>query len=112
MKLRRWDIVFVPVDGKDTTGHPAVVLSHEARLDDVRMERINVLVGSKKQPGETAREHQVVLNSAEGLEFSTLVDCAFIYTVRKSAILRLAGAVGYVRRTEIQRKVRAYLGLG
>ena len=112
MKLRRWDIVFVPVDDKDTTGHPAVVLSHEARLDDGRMERINVLVGSKKQPGETAREHHVVLNSAEGLEFSTLVDCAFIYTVRKSAILRLAGAVGYVRRAELQRKVRAYLGLG
>lgn len=112
MKLRRWDIVFVPVDAKDAAGHPAVVLSHEARLDDARLERINVLVGSKKQPGETVREHQVVLNSADGLEVSTLVDCAFIYTVRKSAILRLAGAVSYVRRAEIQRKVRAYMGLG
>jgi hypothetical protein len=112
VNLRRWDIVFVPADDKDRVGHPAVVLSHEGRLADPRMERINVLMGTKKQPAESAREHQVVLNGADGLEFLTLLDCAFIYAARKSAILRSAGTVGFHRRQEIQRKVRAYLGLG
>jgi hypothetical protein len=112
VKLRRWDIVFVPVDDQDTAGHPAVVLSLETRLDDARLERINVLVGSKRPPAEFVREHQVLLDRADGLDFATVVDCAFIYTVRKSAILRLAGSVGWTRRTELQRKVRAYLELG
>ena len=112
MNLRRWDVVFVPADEKDAVGHPAVVLSHEARLTNTKMERINVLMGTKKQPAEQAREHHVVLNSADGLEFMTLIDCAFIYTVRKGAILRSAGSVSHNRRKEIQRKVRAYLGLG
>jgi len=80
------------------------------------MERINVLMGSKKQPAEQpaeqAREHQVVLNSADGLEFMTLFDCAFVYTIRKSTIMRAIGSVSLERRKEIQRKVRAYLGLG
>lgn len=112
MNLRRWDVVFVPADEKDTVGHPAVVLSHEARLTNPKLERINVLVGTKKQSAEQVREHQVVLNSADGLEFLTLFDCAFIYGVRKNSILRTAGAVSHNRRQEIQRKVRAFLGLG
>lgn len=112
MKLRRWDIVFVPAGPKDTTGHPAVVLSPESRLDNPQMERVNVLMGTKKQPAEAAREHQVVLNGADGLDHLTLVDCGFIYTVNKSTINRIAGLVSYTRRAEIQRRVRAYLGLG
>lgn len=112
MNLHRWDIVFVPADEKDRVGHPAVVLSHVARLTNPKMERINVLMGTKKQPAESAAEHQVVLNGADGLDFLTLLDCAFIYTARKSAILRAAGTVSFYRRQEIQRKVRAFLGLG
>ena len=102
----------MPADEKDRVGHPAIVLSHEARLADARMERINVLMGTKKQPAESAREHQVVLNGADGLEFLTLVDCAFVYSARKSAVLRSVGVVSFHRRQEIQRKVRAFLGLG
>ncbi len=89
-----------------------MVLSHETRLANPKMERINVLMGTKKQPAESVREHQVVLNGADGLEFLTLVDCAFVYAVRKSAILRTVGVVSFHRRQEIQRRVRAFLGLG
>jgi len=46
------------------------------------------------------------------LEHLTQVDCSLVYVARKASIIRLAGAVGYERRREIQRKVRAYLGLG
>ena len=112
MNLRRWDLVFVRMDEKDSVGHPAVVLSHEARLANPKIDRINVLAGTKKQPGESAREHHVILNAADGLEFLTLVDCSFVYVVRKTAILRSSGTVALERRNEIQRKLRAYLGLG
>lgn len=112
MKLRRWDVVFVRVEPSDATGHPGVVLSHDGILDDAKQNRINVVVGTKKQPAQSAGAHHVVLNSADGLEFLTLVDCSLVYVARKGAILRTAGAVSHHRRQEIQRKVRAYLGLG
>jgi PemK-like, MazF-like toxin of type II toxin-antitoxin system len=110
--LSRWDVVFVPASDSDQFGHPAIVLSHEVRLENPRLDRINVLMGTKKQPAEFARDHHVVLNGADGLEFLTLVDCSFVYVVKKSTVRRLAGRVTLERRKEIQRKTRAYLGLG
>jgi hypothetical protein len=112
VKLRRWDVVFVRVEGSESEGHPGVVLSEQSMLDDPRQLRINVLMGTKKQPAQGAGTHHVLLNSADGLDFLTLVDCSFVFTARKSAILRSAGTVSLHRRQEVQRKVRAFLGLG
>lgn len=112
MNLHRWDVVFVPAHDKDAAGHPAVVLSPPDLLDDSRQGRINVLVGTKKQPAETVKAHQVVLNGADGVEFSTLINCALVYQVRKASILRTAGAVSHARRGPIAARVRAALGLG
>ena len=110
--LYRWDVVFVRADEKDAVGHPAVILSPDDVLSDSRQQRINAVVGTKKQPAEAARGHHVVLNGADGLEFLTLVDCSLVYLVRKASVLRRAGSVTVHRRQEIQRKVRACLGLG
>lgn len=112
MKLRRWDVVFLRVDPNDATGHPAVVLSSEGILGDAKLDRFNVVVGTKKQPAENAAAHHVILNGADGLEFLTLVDCSLVFVARKSAVIRSAGIVALNRRQEIQRKVRAFLGLG
>lgn len=110
--LRRWDVVFVRADENDRTGHPAVVLSGENSLEDPRQHRFNVVVGTKKPPAAANGSHQVVLNGADGLEHLTQVDCSLVYVVRKTSVIRLAGAVSFERRREIQRKVRSYLGLG
>lgn len=112
MNLHRWDIVFVPAHEKDAVGHPAVVLSPPDILSDPRQHRINVLVGSKKQPAETIKTHQVVLNEADGLEFSTLLNCALVYQVRKVNVRRSVGAVSHGRRGAIATRVRAALGSG
>ena len=112
MNLHRWDIVFVPAHEKDAVGHPAVVLSPPDILSDPRQGRINVLVGTKKQPAEQARHHHVVLDAADGLEFTTLVDCSLVYVARKTSILRTGGVVTVHRRQQIQRGIRSYLGLG
>jgi hypothetical protein len=110
--MRRWDIIFVQADEKDTTGHPGVVLSHEDMLDDPRHHRFNVVMGSKKSPAVAGAPRHVILNGADGLEFTTLIDCGLVCVVRKSSVIRTAGAVSWERRKEIQRKIRAYLGLG
>jgi mRNA-degrading endonuclease toxin of MazEF toxin-antitoxin module len=112
VNLNRWDVVFVPADEKDGVGHPAVVLSPPDILSDPRQTRINVLVATKKQPAETVRTHQVILNGADGLEFMTLVNCALIFQVRKDKILRSAGIVSHARRGAIATRLRSALGLG
>ena len=112
MKLSRWDIVFVPADEHDAIGHPAVVLSPPDILDDPRHNRINVLVGTKKQSAESTKAHQVILNGADGLEFATLVNCALVYQVRKANVIRRAGAVSHAQRGAIATRVRSALGLG
>ncbi|NBR10558.1 MAG: hypothetical protein EBT98_13095 [Opitutaceae bacterium] len=112
MTYRRWDIVFVRVDEKDATGHPAVVLSSDDVMADDKQQRFNVVTGTKKQPAENARHHHVILDAADGLTFSTLVDCSLVYVARKSSVLRSGGSVTVHRRQQIQRAVRGYLGLG
>lgn len=112
MILRRWDIVFARLDDSDTAGHPAIVLSHDARLNAPEAQRINVLFGSKKRPAEATGDHHALLNGADGLDFLTAVDCSFIHVIRKSSIVRSGGYVSLERRRDIQRKIRACLGLG
>jgi hypothetical protein len=112
VNLRRWDIIFVRADDKDSTGHPGVVLSAPDMLDDPKHHRINVVMGSKKSPAYPAEPRHVLLNGADGLEFLTLIDCGFVVVARKASILRLVGSVTLERRREISRKIRAYLGLG
>lgn len=112
MILNPWDVVFLRVDERDETGHPAVVLSCLDLLRDETQPRLNLLAGSKRPPAYAIRPHQVMLNGADGLEFSTLVDCSMVYVATKAKVMRSAGSVSYERRREIARKVRGALGLG
>ncbi len=112
MTIRRWDIVFLRTDERDIAGHPAVVLSSDDVMADIRQQRFNVLVGTKKQPAENARHHQVILDEADGLGLPTLIDCSLVYVAKKPSVIRSAGSVTVHRRQQIQRAVRGYLGLG
>jgi len=109
--MNRWDVVFLRTEEKERDGHPAVVLSPSDILDDPRQQRFNVILGTKKQPAEQARQHHVILDDADGLEFPTLVDCSFVYVARKASILRSTGSVTIYRRQQMQRLLRGYLGL-
>jgi hypothetical protein len=89
-----------------------VILSGENTLEDPKQLRFNVVLGSKKPPAASTADHQVLLNGADGLEHLTQVDCSLVYVARKSSIIRSTGNVSLARRREIQRRIRAYLGLG
>lgn len=112
MNFQRWDIVYLRTDDKDRDGHPAVVLSSDDVMADPKQQRFNAVTGTKKQPAQEARHHHVILDAADGLEFVTLVDCSLVYVARKTSIIRASGQVTVHRRQQIQRGIRAYLGLG
>lgn len=107
IELRQWAVVRVRFRASDRDEHPAVVISNDEHCDDPRVRRVNLLYGTKISAGNPARAHQVLLNSAEGLEFLTAVDCSYFYTVEKDAILATVGAVGPERRRALKRTIIA-----
>jgi len=111
MNLDRWEIVFARESDSDLVGHPAVILSGPDILSDGRQLRFNALMGTKRPPAAKVLPHQVLLDQADGLEFTTLLNCSLVYVVRKNSILRRAGIVSHMRRAEIARRVRASLGI-
>ena len=112
MTYHRWDILFLKLEDNDRVGHPAVVLSSDDIMCDERHHRFNVLTGTKKEPAENARNHQVILGEPDGLPLPTVIDCSMVFVARKASIPRSSGSVTLHRRQQIQRIVRGYLGLG
>ena len=111
--LRQWDVVRVRIRPTDQDLHPAVVFSRTAVCTDDRKQTINVLYGSTKRPAGEIGPTDVALNSADGLERLTLVNCDHLYTVRKDAVESRLGSVGYERRRVLCRTVaRAFAFVG
>jgi hypothetical protein len=109
--VHQWDIMQVRLNPRDRDSHPAVVISCEEDCLDARRLRINVLFGSKRQPAATTEAWQVQLNGADGLEFSTVVDCGLFYLVDKAACVTTVGRVALERRRQIGRKICEVLRL-
>ncbi len=105
LPLRQWEVVKVRINPQDRDEHPALVIS----ADDVcaSAPRVNVLYGTTRRAGQTARPHQAVLNGAEGLDHATLFSCGHFYQIAPGAVTGRYGSVGPVRRREIARKIIA-----
>jgi hypothetical protein len=107
VELRQWAVVRVRFRPSDRDEHPAVIVSNDEHCADFRLTRLNVLYGTKTSPGNPPRVHQTVLNSAEGLDLPTAVDCSYFYTVEKDSITAAVGIVGLERRRALKRTVIA-----
>jgi len=109
--MQQWDIVRVRLNPRDRDLHLAVVISCEEDCLDPRVSRINVLYGSKRQPAAALDSWQTQLNGADGLEYSTVIDCGLFYLVDKSACVSIMGRVSHERRRQIGRKICEILRL-
>ncbi|MGD1031686.1 MAG: hypothetical protein ABSA05_11135 [Opitutaceae bacterium] len=109
--MHQWEIIRVRLNAKDRDAHPAVVISCEEDCLDPEMLRVNVLYGSKRAPAASLAPWQVHLNSADGLEFATAVDCGLFYLVEKSTCSPAVGQVSLERRLQIGRKICEVLRL-
>ena len=96
--MKQWDIW--TCDFADAGPHPAVVVSHPDRV--TRAPLVNVLIGSSQQASRMARENEVVLNGADGLEWETLVE--------KERLYRRRGTVGAARRRALVQRINACFG--
>ena len=92
--MKQWEIW--TCDFADAGPHPAVIVSHPDRV--ARAPLVNVLIGSSQRATRPARENEVVLNGADGLDWETLVKCDLMYLVEKAQLHQRRGSVAPVRR--------------
>lgn len=104
--MKQWDIWTCDFD--DAGPHPAVIVSHPDRV--ARAPLVNVLIASSQKADRPARENEVVLNGADGLDWETLVKCDLMYLVEKDRLVRRRGAVTASRRRALVQRMNACFG--
>jgi len=108
--FRQWDVVKVRINPNDRDEHPAIVLSPN-EVAAGRPDRMNVIYGSTKRPGESLLPGQILLDEADGCDHLTVFDCAFYPVVKKSAISAKLGAVSSGRRRHLHQTIAGALRL-
>jgi mRNA-degrading endonuclease toxin of MazEF toxin-antitoxin module len=104
--VKPWDIYTWDFPGAGS--HPAVVLGVDERVK--LKPRVNVLLCSSKRAGRSAEIHEVMLDTADGLDWETLCKCDLLYAVEKSQLTRRRGRVIRERRSQIAGRVIRTLG--
>jgi len=109
--VRQWDIVRFRIRPQDSEFHPGVVVSGEEWCASNLTTNLNVLACTKRVPAVAVRPYQVMLNSADGLEFPSAVDCRFFHIVAKAGVHEVIGRVSAERRRAIGRRINEVLRL-
>lgn len=104
--MKQWDICTYAFPGAGE--HPAVIVSHPLRVE--RKETVEVLLCTTLRAGHTPGPHEVILNGADGLNWSTLCRCDLIYSVPRQHLTGLRGIVATERRRDIIRNIVASHG--
>ena len=94
-----WDFNF-PVKG----AHPVVLISHPDRCAHAKT--LNVLFCTSQRQSRQPYESEIMLDSADGLNWETFCDCSVMYLVESAALTNRRGVVTHQRRNAIRDKIR------
>jgi len=81
--------------------HPVVIVSHPARV--ARKEFVEILDCSSQRANRPAQDHEVVLDTSDGLDWATFCKCDCIYAVPRNELVRHRGTVALERQRRIVR---------
>lgn len=87
---------------------PVVIVSHPARA--ARKDFVEVLDCSSRRASRPARENEVLLDQADGLDWETFCKCDLIIAVPRMELKRARGSVVLERRRQIVRTMIATHG--
>jgi hypothetical protein len=94
---------------KNSDEHPAVLLGTDER---VRLKpRVCVLLCSSPRANRKPELHEVLLDTAHGLNWETLCKCDVVYAVSKGELVQRRGVVTPAPRRAIAERVIRGLGL-
>ena len=88
--------------------HPVVIVSHPARA--ARKEFVEILDCSSQRANRSPQEHEVVLNTSDGMDWPTFCKCDCIYAVPRNELKRLRGTVILERQRQLIRTMIAAHG--
>lgn len=104
--MKQWDIWTCDFAGAGP--HPAIIVSHPDRV--TRAPLVNVLIASSQKTRRPARENEVILNGADGLDWEALVRYDLMYLVEEERLYRRRGGVGTARRRALVQRHNACFG--
>ena len=100
--MKAWDIFsYTPPDFPEP--HPVVIISHPDRV--ARKPIVSIIACSSHRAGRPATADEVILDTADGLDWPTLCFCDVFYGVRKSELINQRGHVTEERRMQIIRTI-------
>ena len=88
--------------------HPVVIVSHPVRA--ARKEFVEILDCSSQRAHRPARDHEVVLDAGDGMDWPTFCKCDCLYAVPRGELQRQRGSVTSERRRQIVRTMIAAHG--
>jgi hypothetical protein len=100
--MKAWDIFSYAPPGFPEP-HPAVIISHPDRV--AAKPDVNILMCSSHPAGRAALPGEVILDTADGLDWPTLCRCDLLYVVKKADLTNRRGHVSGERRTQIIRTI-------
>jgi mRNA-degrading endonuclease toxin of MazEF toxin-antitoxin module len=104
--MKPWDIFTWDFPGAGP--HPAVVLGTDERVKN--KPKVNVLLCSTQRATRPADLHEVILDTADGLNWATICKCDLLYAVPQADLKQKRGIVVSERRREIAARVIRALG--
>lgn len=83
--------------------HPVVLISHD---DFCAQSIVNVLYCTSQRQSRQAKPYEIMLDSADGLDWETFCDCSMLWSVPTAGLFGKRGLVTLERRRAIRGKVR------
>ena len=85
--------------------HPCVVISHPDRAN--KKSPVEVLMCASRQATRKPEAHEVILDTADGLDWPTLCKCDLVYSVPRAELKNRRGLVTGPRRQQLLRTLIA-----
>lgn len=101
MSKQRWEVWTLDFPGRGE--HPVVLVSHPDRCAHATV--VNVLYCTSQRQNRLPRENEVMLNSADGLDWEAFCACDHFYSVEVTQLKHKRGNVSLERRRAIRRKL-------
>ena len=84
--------------------HPVILVSHPDRC--ARGEVVNVLYCTSQRQSRPPKPYEVMLDTADGMDWETFCDCSLMFSVPAAALFGKRGHVTLERRNAIRDKIR------
>jgi mRNA-degrading endonuclease toxin of MazEF toxin-antitoxin module len=85
--------------------HPCVIVSNPARV--ASKPDVEVILCSTQRAGRAAQPGEIVLDSADGLDWQTICKCDLIYSVPRGHLKNRRGEVSKPRRRQLVQTIIA-----